>query len=88
VALALVVMVSVAVWVLITMVSNHFERADQPVQVEIVNDDSRWYVVDGAAHADMVEAGVISPDTVCKVSVPFGNDTALTVCDNGYSEES
>lgn len=85
--LALVVLVGVSVWFLATMVSGHNERADQPMRVEVVNDGSRWYEVDDASHADMVEAGVIESDTVCKVSVPFG-DTAFTVCDNGYSEES
>lgn len=49
--------------------------------------ESDWYPVTGQEHADMVEAGVIDSDTVCKVSVPFG-DSALTVCDNGHTEES
>lgn len=59
---------------------------DAPVKVEIVHEDG-WDLVTGQEHADMVEAGVIDADTVCKVSVPFG-DSALTMCDNGHTEES
>ena len=62
------------------------QSSAEPVKVEIVHEDG-WDLVTGQEHADMVEAGVISADTVCKVSVPFG-DTALTVCDNGHTEES